>query len=84
MGFGIYMRLVLTPVAQLTWANLNHTLCGTDTDPIWYLFNLGKWYYPAAEIYLGAASLALHLVNFLICYLVRRIILGDKSCSHNL
>jgi hypothetical protein len=26
--FCLYMRYILTPMAFLTWANLNHTLCG--------------------------------------------------------
>lgn len=82
--FSFYMRLVLTPVALISWANLNHTLCGTDSDPIWYLLDLGKWYYLAAEVYLGAAAFAFILVNFSIAYVCKRVIMGDSTCSHGI
>jgi hypothetical protein len=84
MSFVIYMRWFLMPIALLTWANLNHTLCGTHSDPVWHLFGLGKWYYPLAEIYLGAAAMAFILVNYAIAYVVKRVVLGDTSCSHGL
>ena len=82
--FSAYMRFFLTPISLMTWANLNHTLCGTDSDPVWYLFGLGKWYYPIAEIYLGAFATLAILGNYAICWVVKRVILGDKSCSHEL
>ena len=66
-------------MALYSWANLNHTLCGTSSDPFWAIFNLGKWYWILAEIYLGAASFAAFLANSAICYVVKRIICGDKS-----
>ena len=84
MYFVLYMRWFLTPIAVLTWSNLNHTLCGTDTDPFWLLFDLGKWYYPAAELYLMAAAFAFVAINFSIAYVCKRLILGDKSCSHGI
>lgn len=84
MLFSMYMRLFLTPISLMTWANLNHTLCGTDSDPVWRLFELGKWYYPLAEVYLGAAAMAAMAGDFAICYIVKRWVLGDKSCSHDL
>ena len=80
--FSLYMRLFLTPISLLTWANLNHSLCGSDTDPFWLHFGLGKWYYILAEFYLGAAAIALGLINYAICYFVKRIVLNDDSCSH--
>ena len=82
MGFNIfclYMRWFLTPMALLTWANLNHTLCGTDTDPFFVILDLGKWYWPASEIYLGSLTAFYFIVNSLICYIVKRVICGDKS-----
>ena len=84
MNFVIYMRWFLMPIALLTWANLNHTLCGTDTDPVWLLLDLGKWYYPLAEVYLGAAAMAFIVINYTIAYVAKRIVLGDKSCSHGI
>lgn len=82
--FSFYMRLVLTPVALLTWANLNHTLCGTEGDPVWLLLDLGKWYYPAAEIYLGASAAAFIIINFAIAYFCKRVVWADSSCSHGI
>mmetsp|Transcript_18057 Transcript_18057/g.21207 ORF Transcript_18057/g.21207 Transcript_18057/m.21207 type:complete len:92 (+) Transcript_18057:642-917(+) len=76
------MRWFLTPIALLSWANLNHTLCGTDGDPFWLLLGLGKWYYPLAEIYLGAAAIAFIAINFSVAWLIKRVVLGDRSCSH--
>jgi len=80
--FTFYIRLVLTPIALLTWANLNHTLCGTDTDPVWLLLGLGKWYYIFSELYLGAAAFLFCALNFAICYVVKRVVLRDETCSH--
>ena len=36
--FCLYMRLFLTPLAHISWANLNHTLCGVDNDPFFATF----------------------------------------------
>ena len=80
--FSYYMRPVLTPVALLTWANLNHALCGTDSDPFWLHLNLGKWYYALGEFYLSGACAAFFVINHAICYLIRRVLLADQSCSH--
>ena len=66
-------------MALYTWANLNHTLCGTDSDPFFVLLGRTKIYWPAAEIYLGAINFVVFVVNSLICYIVKRIICGDKS-----
>ena len=82
--FSAYMRLFLTPISLMTWANLNHTLCGTDSDPVWLLLGLGKWYYFISEFYLGAAAFAFIAINFIICYVVKRIILRDPTCSHGI
>ena len=82
--FSFYMRLFLMPISVMTWANLNHALCGTDSDPIWRIFGLGKWYYLVAEGYLGAAAFAAMIGNYAICYVVKRWVLGDFTCSHDL
>ena len=58
------------PISVLTWANLNHGLCGTESDPVYiYLesIGVGKWYFFYAEIYLSAASLLLgYGINYLV------------------
>lgn len=77
--FVMYMRWVLTPLSLLTWANLNHTLCGVDNDPIYVIFELGETYYMWADVYLGAACYLALGANLAICYIVKRLILGDKS-----
>lgn len=77
MMFSIYMRPVLTPLSLLTWANLNHCLCGTATDPFWLYLDLGKWYYVVGEFYLSSASILLCAFNFGICYFVKRLLLRD-------
>jgi hypothetical protein len=46
------MRFFLTPLSRLTWANLNHTLCGIDNDPWREYFELKEYYYFWAEFYL--------------------------------
>lgn len=55
--FSLYMRLFLTPMSALTWANLNHTLCGIDNDPWRTHFNLGEYYFFWAEFYLSLAAM---------------------------
>lgn len=55
--FTLYMRLFLAPVSALTWANLNHTLCGIDNDPWRKHFKLEEYYYFWAEFYLGLAAM---------------------------
>lgn len=47
------------PVSILTWANLNHSLCGHHSDPVYELLQLGRWYWLIAELYLLIASLVL-------------------------
>ena len=55
--FSVYMRYVLTPISAMTWANMNHTLCGVDNDIFYNTFDLGKWYYLFAEVYLFLSSM---------------------------
>ena len=61
--FSLYMRLFLIPLSAITWANLNHGLCGVDNDPFYAFFNLGKWFYVFAEVYLMAPSLTMQVFN---------------------
>ena len=56
VGFTIYMRYVLTPMAAITWANLNHSLCSVDNDPWKAYFGMHKYYYMWAEFYLALTS----------------------------
>lgn len=68
-GFGLfsfYMRYVLMPVSALTWANLNHTLCGVDNDPFYKAFDLGKSFYFWSELYLLFSCCVGYLVNYVI------------------
>lgn len=62
--FAIYMRYFLMPVSYLTWANLNHTLCGVDNDPFYKAFNLGESYYIWAEFYLLGSCFVGYFFNF--------------------
>ena len=57
--FSLYERYVLMPIGILTWANLNHSLCGHHSDPFYEHFNLGRWYWLWAELYLLVASLGI-------------------------
>lgn len=63
--FTLYERLILMPISLFTWANLNHSLCGVHNDPFYELFQLGKWYWLWADLYLTVAcflGFALNLV----------------------
>jgi len=57
------MRYFLTPLSAISWANLNHTLCGIDNDPWRVLFGMHKYFYFWAEGYLGLTSLTVSLIN---------------------
>lgn len=62
--FSVYMRYILMPLSALTWANLNHTLCGLDNDPFYKAFDLGKWYYGWSEFYLLFSCFVGYFVNY--------------------
>ena len=68
--FTLYQRFVLLPTSLVTWANLNHSLCGVENDPFYEHFNLGKWYWLYAEVYLSIVSFLFFFVNYLICRVV--------------
>lgn len=71
--FVAYMRYVLTPLSQLTWANLNHTLCGVGNDPFYSNFNLGYTYYFWADFYLLFGCYTTIAVNFVICWIFKKL-----------
>jgi hypothetical protein len=73
--FCLYMRVVLTPLSLLTWANLNHSLCGVDNDPFYSYFEMGKWYYFWADLYLLFSCYVGIFLNAAICYVIKVIIL---------
>jgi len=77
--FSYYMRPFLTPISHFTWANLNHCLCGTDSDPIYVNLNLGKWYFFVGEGYLCLLGFVFFWVNFVICYAVKRVLFGIEA-----
>lgn len=65
--FTVYMRYVLTPLSQLSWANLNHTLCGVENDPFYALLELGHTYYFWADFYLLFSCYVGLVLNYAIC-----------------
>lgn len=77
--FSTYMRLFLTPLSEMTWANLNHTLCGLDNDPFYHYFDMGEWYYLWSDIYLLASCYFWVMFNYFLCYFVKRVVIGDQT-----
>jgi len=63
MFFAFHMRWVLMPLSRLTWANLNHTLCGVSNDPFYVYFELGEHYYLMGDFYLMFSCFIGHLIN---------------------
>jgi hypothetical protein len=82
--FCIYMRFFLMPLSWLTWANLNHTLCGIDNDPFYRSFKMGKWYYFWADWYLMFSCYVGIFVNLVICFLCKWLlsVLGWEKVKH--
>ncbi|CAG9336357.1 unnamed protein product [Blepharisma stoltei] len=66
--FWFYQRLV-TPLAILTWANIDFSLCGSPSDFIFA--KIGKLYYVAAELYLFSLPFIFTLVYLNIGKLIR-------------
>ena len=72
--FTSYMRYFLTPISLLTWANLNHTLCGVGNDPFYSHFNLGYTYYFWSDFYLLFPGCYVALwTNVFICFIFKSI-----------
>lgn len=69
--FSSYMRFFLTPISALTWANLNHTLCGIDNDPWRRHFQLGKYYFFWAEFYLLLGAYCISLPTYWLARIIR-------------
>ena len=72
--FVLYMRYFLTPMSELTWANLNHTLCGIDTDPWRVHFGMHKYFYYWADFYLLLASYTTYYMNVFLLQIIKRVI----------
>ena len=75
--FSFYMRYFLMPLSALTWANLNHTLCGLDNDPFYKAFDLGKSYYGWSELYLLGSCFVGYLLNYIfirVTYIMLRLL----------
>lgn len=71
----------MLPLSLLTWANLNYTLCRSDSDP--FLYIIGNWYYILAEYYLNAIGGVIVLFVFgqiaVIRKLTRKIEVNPKK-----
>lgn len=58
----------------MTWANLNHTLCGIETDPWRVAFGMHKYFYFWADFYLILASHTSFYMNYFIgVFMLNRI-----------
>jgi hypothetical protein len=63
--FGLYQRVILFPLSQITQANLNFTLCPSFNDP--FESSVGKWYYIAADYYIFLGGEIFHrIVKFML------------------
>ena len=79
--FTLYMRYFLTPLSLLTWANLNHTLCGINNDPFYAAFDLGESYYFWSDFYLLFSCGVGNVLNF-VFVLVAFKLFGQKCRNH--
>lgn len=61
--FAIYMRFFLTPLSAMTWANLNHSLCGIDNDPWRAQFGMHKYFFFWSDGYLLLGSFTISTMN---------------------
>ena len=80
--FTLYERFLIMPMSMITYANLNHALCGFDSDPMYAKFDLGRWYWLWAELYLSAACFFGYGFNLTIISLVH-IMVGACGLSKN-
>ena len=69
--FSVYQRMVLWTLSELTWANLNFTLCGNSADPFYASF--GKYYLIFAEFYLSFASYLIKTTILHISFILLKI-----------
>lgn len=77
--FAVYMRYVLTPLSAMTWANLNHTLCGIDNDPWRAFFGMHKYFYFWGDAYLGFSSMVFNYLNILVARLISKDLFYSDS-----
>ena len=78
--FSIYMRYFLTPLSALTWANLNHTLCGVDNDPWRVTFGMHKYFYFWADAYLNFTSHVFASLTMLVAIILQKVFCcGNKK-----
>ena len=77
MTFNIYMRYILMGFSRLTWANLNHTLCGLKSDIFYTHFELGESYFLYGDIYVFLLCMSGYLINTVIVTVVL------KFCGFN-
>jgi hypothetical protein len=77
--FGLWQRLVLFPVSQISETNLNYTLCPSNTDPFEPLVK--HWYYIFAELYIFLGGEIFHrFVKMIILILLSiKSLVSDKS-----
>ena len=60
-------------MSQLTWANLNHTLCGVGNDPFYENLELGHTYYFWADFYLLFSCYVGICLNYVICVAFKQV-----------
>jgi len=77
--FVFYMRWVLMPLSALTWANLNHTLCGLPNDPFFNFFDLGKMFYFWSEFYLLFSCMVGNAINLVFVTAAFKIFGSSKN-----
>lgn len=70
--YALYERVVCWGVSELTWANINYTLCQFDGDPFYQIF--GMWYYLVCEVYQLLPSLLVRYVYLAIGYTIRKFL----------
>lgn len=82
--FGFYQRIVLFPLSQITYANLNFTLCPSRKDPF-ELF-LGKWYYLVSDFYIFLGGEIFHRIVKLMLDSIKKLekLIFNKSEEYEL
>lgn len=67
--FGLYQRILLFPLSELTLVNLNYTLCHSIGDP--FIKYIGNWYYSLSDVYLCFISIIITYVQFCVFWILR-------------
>ena len=81
MFFAFYMRYILMGFSRLTWANLNHTLCGTSSDLFYSHFELGESYFLYGDIYLIFLCMCGYFINTVIVTIVFKLFGLNQSAN---